>query len=342
MKIEIITCPNAALKETGFGSPIACNDVLASVKHMGHSVVLTVCEVLDDLKGVVKRKPDLVILAAKYMSVGDEGEVWFSDFFAKNNITFSGSSRETLKYDSDKVLAKVRLAGLGIKTAKYFTAIPDQYRFEEELPFSFPLFLKPTDAANGNGIDDCSFVENFEEYEAKVLSLYAIYNQAVLVEEYLGGKEFTVAVIKSGSGKMSVSAIELVPPVSSGTLRILGARVKTQDTEIRKEVGRNDIDSVKEVAVASFQGLGARGFGRIDVKMDSDGLCYFMEANLVPGMNDGTSYFPIACEIANDMSYDKVVRLMLDECFGRVVAKREINPMLTQDAVISNQGHLAW
>ena len=44
------------------------------------------------------------------------------------------------------------------------------------------------------------------------------------------------------------------------------------------------IDSVKSLAAASFQGLGARGFGRIDVKMDDYGLCYFMEANLVPGM----------------------------------------------------------
>ena len=87
------------------------------------------------------------------------------------------------------------------------------------------MFLKPTDAANGNGIDDQSFVENFSEYESKVLSLFGIYRQPVLVEEYLGGKEFTVAVIKGANGNMTVSAIEIEPPVTSGTLRILGATV---------------------------------------------------------------------------------------------------------------------
>lgn len=322
MKIEIITSVNAELKETGFGSVLACNDVLASVKRLGHSVLVTVCESLEDLNKVVQRNPDLVILAAKYMPAEGAEDVWFSDFFAKNMITFSGSSRETLRYDSDKVRAKIHLSGLGIKTARYFTAIPLEYISESELPFSFPLFLKPTDAANGNGIDDQSFVESFDDFTKKVASLHGVYHQPVLVEEYLGGREFTVAVIKDDSGKMSVSAIELVPPVSSGTLRILGAEVKLRDTEILKEITIEDIASVNNIAALSFKGLGARGFARIDVKMDNDGVCYFMEANLIPGMNRGTSYFPRACGIANKMSYDDVVYGMLDESFERASDKK--------------------
>jgi len=333
MKIEIITSINAKLKETGFGSVLACNDVLTSVTRLGHSVLVTECGSLDDLNGVVQRNPDLVILAAKYMPVENGNDIWFSEYFAQNDISFSGSSRETLKYDSDKVLAKTHLANLGIKTAKYFTAIPGEYQTEESLPLSFPLFLKPTDAANGNGIDDQSFVKNFLEFESKVLSLYTTYSQPVLVEEYLGGREFTVAVTKSVRGKMSISAIELVPPISSGKLRILGATVKAHDTETLKEIAIGDIDSVRDIAAASFQGLGARGFARIDVKMDNAGICYFMEANLVPGMNRGTSYFPRACNIANAISYDKTIQLMLDESFERAIEKQDFNSRLNVHVV---------
>ncbi len=333
MKIEVITSLNAKLKETGFGSELACNDVVSAVKLMGHSVLVTVCGSEEDLTRVVERNPDLVILAAKYMPVENGRDVWFSDYFTQNNITFSGSDRETLKYDSDKVLAKEHLARLGIKTAKHFTVIPGQYLIESQLPFAFPLFLKPIDAANGNGIDDQSFVENFDEFKAKISSLYAIYEQPVLAEEYLGGREFTVAVIKGGNGAMRVSAIELVPPLSSGTLRILGATVKKHDTERLKEIELEDICSVKDMAVSSFKGLGVRGYGRIDVKMDINGLCYFMEANLVPGMNRGTSYFPRACEIANEMSYDEVIGLILDESFSRVSEKQKFNEIIEQNAV---------
>ncbi len=333
MKIEIITSRNENFKETGFGSLFACSDVLASLERMGHSVLVTICDTQEGLDNVVMRNPDLVVLAAKYMALDGKEDVWFSEYFEENRITFSGSNRETLKYDSDKVFAKEHLASLGIKTARFFTAIPGQYKFEEELPITFPLFLKPVDAANGNGIDDESFVENFTEYEAKVSSLYGLYRQPVLVEEYLSGREFTIAVIKSGSGKMTVSAIEIVPPVSSSGLKILGSVAKVSDTEVLKKIEFHDLDSVKKMAEASFHGLGVRGFGRIDVKMDSLGVCYFMEANLVPGMNRGTSYFPRACELENEMSYDNVIKLMLDESLVRVGVDKEFNKVLRQDAV---------
>jgi D-alanine-D-alanine ligase len=78
------------------------------------------------------------------------------------------------------------------------------------------------------------------------------------------------------------------------------------DSEKLRKVERHDMDSVNELAEASFEALGVRGFGRIDIKMDDLGICYFMEANLVPGMNHGTSYFPRACEIASEMMYDDV------------------------------------
>ncbi len=325
MNIEIITSKDSKQKETGFGSLLACDDVFKSLEKMGHSVSLTICKTLEDLENVVKRKPNLVILAVKYMPVKGKENLWLSQYFDTNNIEYSGSSRETLKYDSDKVFAKERLKSLSIKTAKYFTATPGQYNSENEIPFAFPLFVKPGDAANGNGIDDASFVENFFELQNKVLSLYEIYNEPVLIEEYLDGKEFTVAVTKNYSGEVTASAIEIIPPVSHGGLRILGADVKKDDSETLKEIAATDIESVIEIAIASYLGLGIRGFGRIDIKMDSLGCCYFMEANLVPGMNQSTSYFPQACAIANNMSYDNVIKSMLNECLAR--AKIGVNQL---------------
>jgi len=319
MRIEIITSPNGQLKETGFGSHLTCVDVAESMERIGHIVTLSVCKTLNDLDNVVKRKPDLVVLAAKYISIANGNDIWFSEYFSKNKITFSGSNRKTLKYDSNKVLAKSYLSTAGIKTAKYFTAIPNQFHHEDDLPFLFPLFLKPIDAANGNGIDDLSFVQSFSEFEAKVLSLYNLYQAPVLVEEYLSGREFTVAVIESDSGSMITSAIEIVPPESTGGLRILGAEVKKFDTETLKKVEQYEIKNIVDLAVNAFVALGARGFGRIDVKMDNDGNCHFMEANLIPGMSFGSSYFPQAYKIANAMSYDEVISLMLEECLSRVI-----------------------
>ena len=319
MRIEIITTPNDALKETGFGTLKACYNVMDSIRRLGYTVILNVCETAGDLDAVTKRKPDLVVLAVKYILVKNGNDIWLSDYFAKNGINFSGSSREVLKFDSDKVLAKSYLRKMGIKTADYFTAIPGQYKCESELPIRFPLFLKPLDAANGNGIDDLSFVTSFADYESKILSLYDSFNLPVLVEEYLDGREFTAAVINTRGDNLLVSAVEVIPPQSTNGLRILGEQAKRDDSEeLKKAEDTKIMNSVSKLAVDAFIQLGARDFGRIDVKVDASGQCYFMEVNLVPGMTAGSSYFPKACQIENEISYDKMIELILDEGLCRV------------------------
>lgn len=323
MNIEIITTPNDALKESGFGSLAACNSVLDAIHNLGFSARLNVCETKKDLDDIIKTKPDLVILAVKYIPVKLEGEIhavniWLSEYFARYGINFTGSSREVLKFDSNKVLAKTHLTNKGIKTAKYFIAVPGQYEKESDLPVAFPLFLKPLDAANGNGIDDLSFVTNFAEYKNKVMSLYESFNQPVLAEEYLDGREFTVAVIKTDNKKLIVSAVEVIPPTSSHGLRILGAQAKKDDSEKLIEIVDDEVKNrVTALAIDAFNGLGVRDFGRIDIKTDNHGECYFMEANLVPGMTYGSSYFPQACHIAQGFSYDKVIELLMSGGLAR-------------------------
>ncbi len=319
MNIEIITTPNEELKESGFGSLKSCNSVLESVTNMGYNVILTVCTTKSNLERVVKRKPDLVILAVKYLLFKNGNNIWLSDYFAKNFINYTASSREVLRFDSDKVLAKLHLKHRGIKTANYFTAIPDQYKSAKELPISFPLFLKPIDAANGNGIDDLSFVTNFTDFESKILSLYDSFKLPILVEEYLDGKEFTVAIIETISGKLIISPIEIIPLSSTNGLRILGQQAKKDNTEELKKIKDNNMKTkLIKLAKDAFNGLGARDYGRIDIKTNKAGECFFMEANLVPGVTYGSSYFPKACEIENGLTYEKVIELMLSKGLDRI------------------------
>jgi len=318
MNIEIITTPNEALKESGFGALKSCESVFDAIIHMGHNVLLNVCETKENLHETVKRKPDLVILAVKYLSFKNENDIWLSEYFKQANINFTGSTREVLKFDSDKVLAKSHLNYKGIKTAQYFTAVPGEYKYEKDLPIRFPLFLKPIDAANGNGIDDQSFVNSFEEFQSKVLSLYQTFNLPVLVEEYLNGREFTVAIIETKEKKLILSPIEIVPILSTKGLRILGHKAKTEDTEALKKVTNITLkNKLIDLASDAFRGLGVRDFGRIDIKTNNEGECFFMEANLVPGMTMGSSYFPKSCEIHNSITYPETINLMLSEGISR-------------------------
>ena len=325
MKIEIITTPNEELKETGFGTLKACHSVLDSINRLGHDVKLSVCKSLNDLAQIVNRKPDLVILAVKYISSDNGSDIWLSEYFAEHEINYSGSPRDVLKFDSNKVLAKSYLMKKGIKSAKYFTAIPGQYKCEADLPVAFPLFLKPLDAANGNGVDDLSLVTNFSEFESKTQSLFAAFDMPVLAEEYLDGREFSVALIKTEGSQLVVSAVEIIPPESTNGLRILGEKAKKEDSEeIKKIEDIKVLNDVTKLAVDAYAKLGIWDFGRIDIKTNDRGQCYFMEANLVPGMTSGTSYFPRACMIANELTYDEVIQLIVEKGISRATYAKSI------------------
>ena len=326
LNIEIITTPNEELKESGFGSLKPCNSVLKAVLKMGHDVVLNICETKDDLLETVMRKPDLVILAVKYLSIENEKDVYLSEYFNTHKINYTGSTKDVLKFDSNKVIAKTHLKNRGIKTLNHFTAIPGQYKSENELPIAFPLFLKPIDAANGNGIDDLSYVTNFEQFESKVLSLHNEFTLPILVEEYLEGKEYTVSVIQLHDGRLLISPIEIIPQSSTNGLIILGHKAKTDNSEQLRKITDNILKvKLKKMATDVFYGLGIRDYARIDIKTNQKGRCYFMEVNLVPGMTEASSYFPTSCEIDNQLSYNDTVSLMLSQGLNRIPTIKPIN-----------------
>ena len=328
MKIEVVTIKNEGLNETGFGALKACNSVFDSIARMGHDVKLNICKSKRDLEGIVKRNPGLVVLAVKYISLENGNNIWLSEYFSQHGINFTGSSRDVLRFDSNKISAKLYLANKGIKTARYFTAIPGQYRCASELPIKFPLFLKPIDAANGNGIDDLSFVTNFSGFESKVLSLYSRFSTPILVEEYLDGREFTVSIIKTPNNELITSPIEIVPPESKNGLRILGQKVKNDDSEELKSIEDDEMkNEVIKLAINSFLTLSVRDFGRIDIRANKAGDCFFIEANLVPGMACDSSYFPKSCEIERALTYDEVIQLMLASGLCRAEPKIPPNKM---------------
>ena len=313
MNIEIVTTLMGTIKKEGFGSLDTCKNVSRAIEKSGHVVGLNVCKHEHDLLRVVNKGPDLVLLAAKYLSVNDGNDIWLSEYFENNGINFTGSLISAIDFDSDKVLAKLHLNKLGIKTAKFFTARPGQFDSSHELPISFPLFLKPLDSANGKGTDISSLVNNFGEFQRKLLSLSELFGQTVLVEEYLDGPEFTCALIKSNSHGLSVSVMEILPPKSKDELEIRGEQVKEEKNEYSKMTS-----NIRQMAIVVFHHLGIRDFGRIDIKTNRLGECFFVKADLVPGMAPGSSYFPRTCQAAQNMSYDKVVQLIIEGGISRV------------------------
>lgn len=323
MNIVIVTTPTKDLPESGFGDYESCKNVLYSIRKMGYKCCLQSCETLNDLNKITAREPDLVVLAVKYILLNNGDKIWLSEYFSDNHIAYTGSSRHTLEYDSDKVLAKRHLQKKGILTANFFTAKVGQYRHKDTLPIKYPLFLKPNRAANGTGINDQSYCSSYDDFNRKLYSLQRVCDGPVLVEEYLSGKEYTVSILSDKSGKLLVSGVEIIPPISDEGHRILSGRVKEENTECLLGITDPGIkDEINKIAFDAYVELGVNGFARVDIRVDCTGKYYFMEINLVPGMTLGSSYFPEALKIGLKQSYDQTVAHIIEYSLHRKSEKR--------------------
>ena len=114
-----------------------------------------------------------------------------------------------------------------------------------------------------------------------------------------------------------MSPVEVIVPANDG-FRFLGSETKKANTELLHQISVSEVHSdVCDFARKVFVALGARDFARIDIMMDKNGSLHFIEANLVPGMMRGTSYFPQSCAIESGMHYDDAVGLMIQGAVAR-------------------------
>ncbi|SDR01577.1 hypothetical protein [Pseudovibrio sp. Tun.PSC04-5.I4] len=334
--IAVVATNTQQMKETGFGTIETCKFFYDILNKKYQKVTFHDVSSKTDLYEVVLSKPDLVVLCSKYlMDVDSNTRTWFVDYFSEHEIAFTGSDRQGLEFDSNKSKAKTTVQNHGIATANFFLAQPDQFQSEDKLPLPLPLFIKPMDAANGNGIDENSLARDFESYQKKVQELFTIYGANVLVEEVLSGREFTVAIFDDPQNNYrSIMPVEIITPMNTKGDRVLGSASKQKNDELLRAVTEPTLSAVSELAGSVFSALGAISFGRIDIKLDALGKPNFLEANLMPGMTPDSSYFPRACSlqsVANPsdtkpagMSHSEVALKIVELGLNRVLTLEQV------------------
>ena len=287
------------------------NLILEILSKSYEKVVITVIENENDLKSLIKRKPDLVFSGIKYFDFQNQ-EIWLSDYLKKHNINFITSNKEALDNEYDKNHAKLTIKEANINTANFFTTQPDEHETEASLPVTFPLFLKPISGENSKGITPESVVFDFRKYQAKVLDIYNTDKSRTLVENYLSGKEYSVSILENKSKNiLMILPVEIIAAKNKNGHRILDYDAKQNDLEEVVEVVDKKIrKELCNIALNSFIALGGKTIGRIDIKTSYNGILHFIEANLMPGLGNG--YFSRSFMLNENMDYEQMILRIAD------------------------------
>lgn len=321
MHIELVGSSNPRLNAM---TAEAQQHLLVALKKRYTNVSITIVNTMSDLVGLVAKRPDFVVLGMKLVLLeplkgyDDSSKIWLSDYLAANGIGFTGSDTLSLQLEFDKPVAKQNVINAGLASAPYFISTIKNPTFQHSL--TYPLFVKPTNRGDSKGIDERSVVHSQNELEIMIAAIHEECDSDVLVEEYLSGREFSVAVIDYGeAGGLVAMPIEIVSPIDSNGNSFLSATVKGADLESVVAVDDSELKhAINELAIGTFKSLGARDYGRIDVRLDSRGIPSFIEANLMPGLS-AHGYLARCFYLNNKISYDAMVYSIVEPALQRVV-----------------------
>ena len=253
-------------------------------------------------------KPDIVFNIAE--GIGGRGrEAQVPAILDMFGIPYTGSDETTLCIALDKALTKRLLSTYHIRTPKY--QLISKNSVNKKLKLKFPVIVKPNAEGSSKGISDKAIVSDKEELLKLINTNIKMYKQDMLVEEYIAGREFTVALLGNGEELKVFPPMEIIYTNKHEKFNIYSYQVKKNYKELIRYECPAKLDKRTEtemirIAKKIYQVLNCRDFSRIDFRMSEDGKIYFIEINPLPGLAPGYSDFPMIAEF-NGLDYDSLV-----------------------------------
>ncbi len=269
------------------------------------------------LLSVARCEADLLFNLTESYAGDDTKDMNLAAYLDLLDRAYTGAGPHALYLAQDKALAKKIFAFHDIKTPYFATSYRGKLDHSHDI--SFPLIVKPTSEDGSIGIDTTSVVGSVKELMEKIHDIHEEFDSPALIEEYIEGREIYAAIL----GNDSPEALPLVEldfsKLPEGTPKIAGKEVKwekeTEAYKVTKSVPVEDLDEettkrLSDTAIAAYQALKLRDYGRIDMRLTKEGEVFVIEANPNPwlassaefamaGRKSGRSYTQLIGEIVD-------------------------------------------
>ena len=237
-------------------------------------------------------------------------------------FTFSDSSLMALCLN--KAWTKA-IIGDAVPTPEYITV--ESVAQLETLDLPLPLFVKPLSEGTGKGITSGSVIREAAKLKPQCEYLLATYQQPVLVETYLPGREFTVSILGTGMDASVLGTFEIIL-LPSAEAEVYGYINKEECEErvqyLLADPGSDPVVAKAEAyALKAWRLLGCRDAGRIDMRCDKEGEPGFVEVNPLAGINPVHSDLPMLAT-AIGMEYVELIRRIVESAGKRVTKSAQL------------------
>ncbi|BAZ29943.1 D-alanine--D-alanine ligase B [Cylindrospermum sp. NIES-4074] len=217
----------------------------------------------------------------------------------------------------DKALAKRIIRDRSLPTAPF--EVVNSIAEAQAVSLPLPLFLKPVAEGSSKGITGRSFVKEHEELVTTYQLLREQFQQPVLVETFLPGRELTVGIIGNGSNSRVVGVMEVIFTDKAETSAYT---TLNKDEYLERVCYRLLIEpeplavQARKLALDAYYSLDCRDAARVDLRCDANGVLQFLEINPLPGLHHIRSDLPIMGRLAG-VSYTEIIAIIVESAWQR-------------------------
>ena len=304
-----------AVKECAFS-------VKKALEYFNHQVMMCMLmDTNDSLKSMIellmRGNIDIIFNLCEGFGWDSTMEHNIAGIFELLNIKFTGSGSFALVSCLNKGRTKEVLTFYRIRTPNFQALFSPDDKIRDEL--NLPLIIKPLMEDASIGIRNNSVIYKAQDIEERVYSFFKKFKKPALVEEYIDGREFNVAII--GNSELQVLPVSEIDfsglPEGMNKVCSYESKWNYESIEFKKTppVCPARIDSkleeeIKNTAIKAYKAMECSDYGRVDMRLSDDGRLYVLEVNPNPDLSVDAGFSNIAK--ASGMSYETLISKILE------------------------------
>ncbi|MFC2084452.1 ATP-grasp domain-containing protein [Bacteroidota bacterium] len=320
-------------KELGFKPyfDIEHNDPIAEYESIAENLRRTgyssyILNILDNVdiffNDIKKNKPDVIFNFVEIFKDKAELEMSFTSLYELLKIPYTGAPPLTLGTCQNKLLTKNLLSSIGINTPRYKYFIEPRKIYRHCL--NYPLIVKPSLEDASVGIDVDAVVSDYQELKKRIEYIFKEFKQAVLVEEFIEGRELNVAILGHKNPKsLPISEIDFskMPP---NLHNIVSYQAKWEPLheayhktipKCPAKLPKKVEEKARELALRAFKVMDCRDYCRIDMRLSKDNTLYVLEVNPNPDLTEDAGFMRSMREAG--YSYKRALKTIVEFAFER-------------------------